>query len=446
MTTLQEILAAREERSLLRHKANAGGKAAVSMNLNIPGIPKINLLYTKFFNDCKEKLKNWLLANRVFIDEEKEISIHHAAGDFYIVPLKSSGFEVSRLKQITEKFEQNHPLGRFIDVDVSDENGILISSGKAKMCFLCEVHSAIDCMHALRHPKDILRDFQQNEIRDYLEKERLQGLSQKISSLAMRSILYELSLTPKPGLVDKISSGIHTDMDFTTFIDSTAVISTYFTELFLKGAECNPDDLHDALPQVRQIGLRMEKDMFLQTEGINTQKGIIFLMGISLFSTGFLLKESDQFDQDRFITTIKTLCSGIVKNEFVNQKDTFTHGEQCFNKYQTGGIRYEAEMGFPTIFGHSLPLLEKENNLGNEALHKTLLSIMAVLADTNILYRSDKETLEKLQNMSKSVLENFSMDAYSGIIDFCMSNKISPGGSADLLSMTIFIFLLKNEL
>lgn len=446
MTTLQEILSAREERSLLRQEANTDGHAAVSMNLNIPGIPKTGSLYTLFFEKCKDQLKNWLLANRIFIDEEKETTINHAAGDFYIVPLKSNHSNTSKLKQITEQFEHDHALGRFIDVDVAGENGILFSSGKSKLCFYCHAHPAIECIQSKRHTVETLRDFQQNEIRIYLRNERLKRLSDQISSMAIRSILYELSLTPKPGLVDTCSSGIHTDMDFRTFIDSTSVISAFFAELFRKGSECKTEDLTHSLPVVRNIGLAMEREMFRQTKGINTQKGIIFLMGISLFSAGYLFNENDSFNQDKFIETIKVLCSNLVETEFVNHKDNLTHGEICHKKYHTGGIRYEAENGFPTIFQHSLTVLEQENNTGNKALYKTLLSIMAVLTDTNILFRSDLQTLESLQEMSKKVLVDFSMEAYSEIIDFCMLNKISPGGSADLLSMTIFIFLMKTEL
>lgn len=431
---------------MLRQKANAGGNASVSMNLNVPGIPKTNALLTRFFELCKEQLTNWLLANRIFIDEKNETTIQHAAGNFYIVAIKPGIIQVSQLKQSTELFEIDHPLGRFIDVDVTDENGKLFSSGKSKPCFYCQLHPASDCIQSHRHPVETLRDFQLRQIEMYLREERLLRLSRKVSSLAIRSVLYELSLTPKPGLVDTAGSGIHTDMDYRTFVDSTAAISGWFTDLFRAGTTCRDEDLKNALPHVRNMGLRMEKEMFQTTNGINTQKGIIFLMGISLFGAGYVLKENDMFDQHEFITTIKTLCNNLVETEFVNHADTLTHGELCFRKYHTGGVRSEAENGFPTIFGHSLPVLERENNTGSVALYKTLLSVMAVLNDTNILYRSDRPTLETLQNLSKKALDDFSMEAYAEIADFCKANKISPGGSADLLSITIFIFLLKNEL
>lgn len=446
MTVLEEILIAREERESLRRKISANGYAAISLNLNIPGFPKTDPVYKQFFDVCILQLRNWLNANRVSIDLLNEITLSHAAGDFYIVPLKSIGDEVLRLKEITEQFEQNHPLGRFIDVDVTDQNGIFCSSGKLKYCFFCQSFPAIDCAHKQRHAISQLYEFQQDKIIAYLHDERIDRISLTISSLALRSLLYELALTPKPGLVDMEGNGVHTDMDFKLFVDSTSVISSRFIGLVKAGAGCSAENLPNALPIIRSIGLLMEKDMFLQTNGINTQKGIIFLMGISLFCTGYVLKKSERFNADFFVDTIKTVCKKLVQDELTNSNDQSSHGELCYRKYRVGGVRQEAELGFSSVFGHALPVLEAEKNTGSEALYKTLVTLMGVVNDTNVLHRSDKATLDQLQIMSRNVAADFSMEAYRGIIDFCRKNGISPGGSADLLSITIFIFLLKNEL
>jgi holo-ACP synthase/triphosphoribosyl-dephospho-CoA synthase len=446
LTALEEILSAREERSLLRSGFSGKAMGAISLNLNVPGFPKSNLVYTEFFELCKNQLKNWLLANRIIIDQINEKSIEHAAGNFYIVSVKSEIRNVEWLKQITEQFEQNHKLGRFIDVDVSDENGNIYSSGKLKECFYCKEHAAIECMRNERHQVELLREFQQVKIQTYLSEIRLEQLSHKIVSVAIRSILYELSLTPKPGLVDASGNGVHIDMNFTLFIDSTAVISQHFIALFRAGNDCKPDDLKKSLPLIRNIGLIMEKEMFNQTKGINTQKGIIFLMGISLFSVGYVFRDKDIFDQKLFINTVKTICLNLVEHEFNGQKAKLSHGEHCFDKHRIGGVRQEAELGFPSVFLHALPVLESEKQLENKALFKTLVTLMAEVDDTNVLFRSDMQTLRMLQNKCGMVASDFTMESYAEIIDFCRRKNISPGGSADLLSITIFIYLLKNEL
>ncbi|NOU45768.1 MAG: hypothetical protein HOO86_01755 [Bacteroidales bacterium] len=446
MTVLEEILIAREERESLRRKISANGYAVISLNLNVPGYPKTGPVYKQFFDVCIRQLKNWLSANRLSIDLLNEVTLSHAAGDFYIVQIKSIGDGLLRLKEITEQFEQNHPLGRFIDVDVTDQNGIFCSSGKLKSCFFCQSFPAIDCARKQRHATEQLLAFQQDNIIFYLRELRIDRISHTVSSLAVRSLLYELTLTPKPGLVDREGNGVHTDMDLKLFIDSTSVISSWFAGLVKAGAGCSADGLPKALPIIRSIGLMMENDMFLQTHGINTQKGIIFLMGISLFCAGYVLKESEQFDPDFFANSIKIVCNKLVEDELSKPGDQLSHGELCYRKYKVGGVREEAELGFPSVFGHALPVLEAEKNTGSEALYKTLISLMGVVNDTNVLHRSDKATLERLQIMSRKVAADFTMEAYRDIIGFCRQKGISPGGSDDLLSITIFIFLLKNEL
>ncbi|HCX03804.1 MAG TPA: triphosphoribosyl-dephospho-CoA synthase, partial [Clostridiales bacterium] len=38
----------------------------------------------------------------------------------------------------------------------------------------------------------------------------------KISNAALKALLYEVSVSPKPGLVDRFNNGSHTDMDMFT--------------------------------------------------------------------------------------------------------------------------------------------------------------------------------------------------------------------------------------
>ena len=79
------------------------------------------------------------------INHDEAIAICDAAGDFFIVPCTTGTLNVSEIKQICEDFEENHPLGRFIDVDLNDDQGNTISSGKSKLCFFCQDKPAIEC-------------------------------------------------------------------------------------------------------------------------------------------------------------------------------------------------------------------------------------------------------------------------------------------------------------
>jgi triphosphoribosyl-dephospho-CoA synthetase len=61
--------------------------------------------------------------------------------------------------------------------------------------------------------------------------------------------------------------------------------------------------------------------------------------------------------------------------------------------------------------------------------------------DTNVLYRSDLQTLEMLKKLSEKSFEN--MDNYVALCNFCKTKNISPGGSADILAVSLFFFYLK---
>ena len=71
--------------------------------------------------------------------------------------------------------------------------------------------------------------------------------------------------------------------------------------------------------------------------------------------------------------------------------------------------------------------------------HKTLLYIMTSLDDTNVLHRRGAEGLAYAKSEAAGLLGNFSIGGLSSMnADFIREN-ISPGGSADMLSLTIFI-------
>lgn len=70
--------------------------------------------------------------------------------------------------------------------------------------------------------------------------------------------------------------------------------------------------------------------------------------------------------------------------------------------------------------------------------------------DTNILYRHSPEVLNKVKKTSRDVLSAGGLYTKQGKIllnkmnnDFIKA-KISPGGSADLLAITVFFSLIKE--
>ena len=87
----------------------------------------------------------------------------------------------------------------------------------------------------------------------------------------------------------------------------------------------------------------------------------------------------------------------------------------------------------------------------NDALLHTLLSLMTVVEDSNIIWRTDVKTAEAVKQRAVEILDCGSVFTECGknlIVrtekDF-VNRRISPGGSADLLSVTIALYLLENK-
>lgn len=451
---LIKVLKAREDRAEIRSKIAQGEIASVSLTLNIPGYPKHNHLTELFFKELVNDLKIVLAANRIQILKKEELNIIDEAGHFYILGLSKTTTSLTIIKKITEVFENSHTLGRIVDADVFDQNGKPVSSGKKKACIICANKSAVECMREQNHEHDELRTFIFDKLQNYLTYQRAEFIKRKLSEIAAKSLLYEVSLAPKPGLVDFNSSGAHSDMNYYTFLNSSSAISQYWYLFAEAGLKFN-DNLSKALPIVRQIGLKAEQAMFSATGNVNTQKGLIFLLGLSAFTTAYLFKETNIFDEILFRKTIKEICNNLIETELINTtSEANTHGEETFKKYglQGAGVRFEAQNGFPIVFNEALPYLDKElidhTLLDKEKtdiiLTTCLLKIISTLNDSNVLYRKGLKKSEELKEFALLVLKN--KKSYTEFCDRCQAENISPGGSADMLALALFFYFVKHEL
>lgn len=230
--------------------------------------------------------------------------------------------------------------------------------------------------------------------------------SRDFAVLAVQSMLYEVTATPKPGLVDCHNNGAHHDMDIFTFMASSSVLSKgfYTIQEAAQNFEGPPTELLESL---RPLGIKMEKDMFDATAGINTHKGMIFSLGI-------LVAAAVQVDKQGIVTSehirayAMAMCEGLSKELMVKgDKKYLTNGEKNFKSYGFTGIRGEAEAGFPTVFNYGLDAFRKSYyTLGckNDLFIHGLLAIMMVCEDSNIISRHVPETLIEVQEMAKNFI------------------------------------------
>ena len=267
-----------------------------------------------------------------------------------------------------------------------------------------------------------------------------------IAHLATQALQAELDTTPKPGLVDKDNNGAHRDMDYALMQRSIDTLHPYFVKLALLGCA-------DALPthtSIRDIGIEAEKAMLSATNGVNTHKGALFSMGLAVVAAAHeerkiaaneeqILKERNG-GEDVLVslqTTIKALAAS-----FPDTNGTHSSKAKLLSKGTTAikGALDNAREGYEMLFAEWLPFyIERRKEHDAYTLHKTLLRIMCDLDDTNVIYRTDLATAEEVKQEARVLLDSFSKAALKDMDRHYTTRNISPGGAADMLSLTIFI-------
>ena len=260
----------------------------------------------------------------------------------------------------------------------------------------------------------------------------------EIGDLAVKALVYELATTPKPGLVDKENNGAHTDMDYSMFKASAMSLRTCFEQCALAGIEHEKEPLEWRL---RRIGLAGEKAMFKVTGGVNTHKGLVFSLGIICAALGTLGTYKD-LDANILQMRCREISRRILE---INNAPGNTHGNLVYAKTGIYGAKGEALSGFNTAFKVGLPALRKslrEGYSGNDAMVITLLNLMTVSEDSNVVYRGGLEGLEFIKSEAKRILNNFNVEAVRTFDAECIKRNLSPGGSADLLAVTAMLHMI----
>ena len=267
-----------------------------------------------------------------------------------------------------------------------------------------------------------------------------------IAHLATQALQAELDTTPKPGLVDKDNNGAHRDMDYALMQRSIDTLHPYFVKLALLGCA-------DALPthtSIRDVGIEAERAMLSATNGVNTHKGALFSMGLAVVAAAHeerkiaaneeqILKERNG-GEDVLVslqTTIKALAAS-----FPDTNGTHGSKAKLLSKGTTTikGALDNAREGYEMLFAEWLPFyIERRKERDAHTLHKTLLRIMCDLDDTNVIYRTDLATAEEVKQEARALLDNFAEAALKDMDRHYTTRNISPGGAADMLSLTIFI-------
>jgi len=261
----------------------------------------------------------------------------------------------------------------------------------------------------------------------------------RIAARAQRCLQLEVDTWPKPGLVSRVDSGSHDDMDAATFDRSAAALRPYFAELAAAG-------LRDAeMSVLRRIGLAAERAMLAATGGINTHRGAIFGLGLLCAAAG--LQRSGRVEPGAALgASVARRWGDAIRG---GPRLAGSHGERALRDHAAGGARAEAASGFATVYALGVPALRDAARLqpgdAEAARVQACFALIAGLDDTNLLHRGGVAGLRFAQHAARAFLARGGVaqpawrDAAAGVHRAFVRRRLSPGGAADLLAMSVFV-------
>ena len=444
--TLPDMLDAREARVWRQNQLlNEYALPVVSFTMNIAGPVKNSTIIRRAFREGLNRLEDALRAGRMAIKAKETLDRHTGCEALLVV----SGDEQA-LKALCVSLEDEDALGRLFDIDVLSPTGgkldrealgcpprpCLICGREGKFCSSRRLHTVEELQAKTQH---ILRAF-------FAQKD-----ADTLASQAVRALLYEVCASPKPGLVDRLNAGSHSDMDIFTFMDSAAALTGYLRKAVLLGMDTADKPAEESFLLLRRLGLAAERDMLTATKGVNTHKGAIFSLGTVCCATGRLwtperpwalaedlLKEAGRLYEKEAVRDLAA----------IREHSADTAGGQLYLQYGFKGIRGELAQGLPSVGDIGLPALRRALEAGadlEQAGLAALVQLIKHVTDTNLLSRGGIEgqqwaaeqagqlrcpmpTREELEKMDRDMI----------------ARRLSPGGCADLLAITYFLYFLSQ--
>ena len=307
------------------------------------------------------------------------------------------------LKKEMMKIESSNKLARLIDIDVYMDCSHSLNRNNPRTCYLCN-QNALICARLKKHSTE--------ELLDYISKITSSYLKKLVKKMINESMLKELNLHPKFGLVTPYTNGSHKDMDYNLMITAKNAILDDLVKMFMLGYEQDLP-LDKLFKKARCIGIKADKHMFKATSNINAYQGLIFNLGLVLVNLGKQLK--DNLSINEVYKNIKEMSKSFIK-------------EGNF------GARKQAAEGYKII-----QTLLNNNDLSKMNTLDILIYFINNLDDTVLLRRcNDQELLRNIKEEFKT-LDSSKKLLINQINEKCINNNLSFGGCADLLVVSLFI-------
>ena len=266
----------------------------------------------------------------------------------------------------------------------------------------------------------------------------------QVADLAKSALLAELETWPKPGLVSHVDLGSHTDMDASTLRASATAITPFYYQLTVAGAA------ESGMNRLRKIGLEAERTMLAAT-GCG---GAIFSLGLLCAAAGAIWSETTRTESHWRAQVLgatvrqrwgQAIMSGPIP--------LHSHGTNALLKFGAGGARAQAAAG-PHAVEVGLPALRLGQRLAPKdpeaARVQGFFAIMASMEDTNLLHRGGAVGLRYAQDAATRFLEQGGVEQAdwreraAAVHRAFVLRRLSPGGCADLLAITLFLDSLET--
>lgn len=270
---------------------------------------------------------------------------------------------------------------------------------------------------------------------------RAQVVAEHIGRLAVRALYHEAVLYPKPGLVSAVDCGAHRDMTLATFYRSLFALRSYFPAIAALGA---------ALPSLRILqrrGLEAEAAMLRATGGVNTHRGAIFNLGLLCAAAGAVAATDERCTAAAVCAQVRRTWGRAIRRDLAAHRGE-THGMRVMRSHGVGGARAEAAGGFRSVHRHGLPAFRAIAAWTFDRERASVQALFALIAhvdDSNLLWRGEREGLAFAQHGARQFLarggvlaNDWRATAVSLHHEF-VRRGLSPGGSADLLAVTLFL-------
>ncbi len=423
----RRLLEARDARAARLGSWRVRPPATVFLSLNVPGPDKNAPRLDRVFAWARAAvLREWPAAS--LLAEGRDALGPYAA---FGVSAPAAG-----VKRTCVRLEESLPFGRLLDLDVFAVDATPV--GRASLpqpprrCLVCEA-PAVECIRAARHSA---QDLSSSVLR--LARSPLAALARALASGACA----ELSLTPKPGLVDRLDNGSHPDLSHESMCRAIDTLPVYYDELIglTDGA---PIDLAAAV----QAGVRAEERM-RAAAGSNTHRGYIFLSGLLLLAAAVDVTGTTT----GWRTAVRSLAHEVTaggSRPAVAGGSTppSSHGGDARRRYRVAGILGEAAAGLPSLFEHGLPALDRALTRGlspETARHYAMAVLMTEVEDTTAIHRCGPAGLARLKEDGASLAALIEgggdhLARLRALNDEYRAMRLTMGGVADCLALTLAV-------